>query len=132
MFMKKKRSWTMADIEATGLKFNDSNATRGTVEPAPAPKKAKYGNIKKDGFDSIREYNYYRELRLREKAGEVTAIQLQVVFQLSVCKYKADFVYLDLRLNQWLVVDVKGVRTQVYILKKKMMLEELGITIIEV
>jgi hypothetical protein len=80
-------------------------------------------------FDSIKEGTRYGQLKMMEKAGMITDLKLQVVFQLSVCKYKADFTYYQ---NDHLVIeDAKGVKTPAYRLKKKMMLAELGIEIKE-
>ena len=67
-----------------------------------------------------------------EKAKLITAIQCQVRFQLSICVYVADFVYLNIKSKNWQVVDVKGFRTQAYKLKKKMMFSEFGIEIFEI
>lgn len=96
--------------------------------------KRKYGNIKTivDGikFDSKKEAKRYVELQLMEKAGEISVLRLQVTFILSVCKYKADFVYYD-KTNNLIVEDCKGMKTPVYNLKKKMMKHELGISILE-
>ena len=88
--------------------------------------------MKTDGFDSKHEADCYKKLKLREKGKEVTGIQCQVKFQLSTCSYIADFVYFDLLTKMWVVADAKGMRTAVYNLKKKMMLYELGIAIVEV
>ena len=97
--------------------------------------RTKYGNIKTNGFDSKKEAEYYQCLKLKEHAHLVTGIQTQVVFQLSVCKYVADFVFFDAINCAWKVVDVKSEITRklpVYRLKKKMMLNELNIKILEV
>lgn len=117
-------NWTQKDIVATGLTSN--------LKELPAVKKPKYGNVKTNGFDSKKEHEYYQLLRLRERAGEVTGIQTQVSFQLSVCKYIADFVFYHIPTQKYLVIDVKGMKTQVYKMKCKMMLKELGIQIIEI
>lgn len=97
-------------------------------------KKSKYGNkvVVVDGikFHSKREANKYFELKMRQAAGEITDLQLQVEFQLSICKYFADFTFREN--GKLIVVDAKGFRTKEYRMKKKMMLHELGITITEV
>lgn len=108
--------------------------------------KSKYGNKKVvlDGhiFDSQREANRYAELKLLERAGEISNLRLQVPFELipaqrkrngkveRSCKYIADFVYY--RRGIWVVEDAKGDRTDVYIIKRKLMLEKYGIEIEEV
>lgn len=80
-------------------------------------------------FDSQAERNRYIELKLLERAGKIKDLQLQVPFTLQdsfkLCgktvraiKYIADFTYYE---NGELVIeDVKGKRTQVYDLKRKM------------
>lgn len=80
-------------------------------------------------FPSIKEGTRYSQLKLMEKAGIVTELRLQVNYKLSVCNYRADFVYKRDGLE--IVEDTKGVKTPIYKLKKKMMLNELGITIFE-
>lgn len=98
----------------------------------------KYGNHKTeiDGitFDSKREADRYQDLRLMEKAGEITELDRQVRFELKVkgyiiCSYIADFTY---RKGGPLVVeDSKGVKTREYIIKKKLMKAIHGIEVIE-
>ena len=122
----------------------------------------KYKNIKitVDGetFDSKKEYTRWCELKLLERANEITDLKRQVKFVLipaqreeskevykkgkhkglpklgklieKECAYIADFVY---RENGQLVVeDTKGIKTEVYKVKRKMMLSEYGIRIREV
>lgn len=109
-------------------------------------KPSKYRNRKKevDGivFDSEKEARRYTDLKLMERAGEITALELQPEFRLEVngrhiCTYRADFSYLPavrpgLFLNTRIIEDVKGVLTPVYRLKKKLMLACWGIEITEV
>jgi len=99
---------------------------------------SKYGNRKTtiDGitFDSQREANRYCELKLLERAGEITELELQKEFVLipnqyidgklveRKCSYKADFYYLDIRSGKYVCEDVKGMRTKEYIIKRKLML----------
>ena len=108
----------------------------------------KYNNkkITVDGqkFDSKKEANRYKELRLLEKAGEIQALRTQVKFILipaqrdeatgkvieRECSYKADFVYEED--GKTVVEDVKGFRTKEYIIKRKLMLWRYGIRTREV
>ena len=111
--------------------------------------RSKYHNrkITRDGetFDSIKEYNRYCELKLLERAGEITELRRQVKFKLlptmrePVCEmssqgvfkkgkviergvdYVADFVYKN-KIGFDVVEDVKGVRTKEYVIKRKLML----------
>lgn len=101
-------------------------------------KRSKY-NAKKtvvDGitFDSKKEADYYCELKMLKMAGKVKEYELQVPFELLPSfkykgktirgvKYTADFVvkYTD---GHTEVVDVKGMRTEAYKLKKKLLLSK--------
>lgn len=102
---------------------------------------AKYGNVKtttSDGIkhDSIKEANRWCELKLLERAGMIQDLQRQVKFLLIPKQegerpvyYIADFVYTEN--GNKVVEDAKGCRTEVYKLKKKMMLYFHGIRIKE-
>lgn len=87
-------------------------------------------------FASAKEAERYQELRLLEKAGEISRLECQVKYTVDIgdhhiCNYYADFHYRDWR--GWLVVeDVKGYRTPVYRLKKKLVEALYGIEITEV
>lgn len=106
-------------------------------------KRSKYGNVKKNGFDSKKESKRYTQLILMEKAGEVSNIQKQVKYELipsqkqdgkvieRPCSYIADFVYQD-KSGKTIVEDSKGFRTADYIIKRKLMLFIHGIKISEV
>lgn len=112
-------------------------------------RRVKYGNKKTevDGitFDSRKEANHYAELRILEKAGEISNLELQMPFVLQPAfvhkgkkyqsiKYVADFVYTDVD-GRKVVEDVKSPATRkdkVYQLKKKMMLYVHGIEIREI
>lgn len=85
--------------------------------------RSKYGNkrIEGDGyvFDSKAEAARYWTLRLEQKAGLITCLDVHPRYDLKVCDYVADFRYR--RGNHLVVEDVKGVKTPVYRLKKKLM-----------
>lgn len=106
--------------------------------PFPAPKKKphKYGAepTTVDGikFPSMKEANYYCELKLLKRAGEIKDFDRQVKFVLQPAydrkgehireiAYYADFVitYKD---DSQKVIDVKGYETDVFKMKKKMLL----------
>ena len=102
---------------------------------------SKYGNRRMtapDGqkFDSVKEYHRWGCLRLLERAGAIKDLKRQVKYELipkqsgeRACNYIADFTYIE---NGELVVeDVKGVRTDAYKIKKKLMLWVHGIRIKE-
>lgn len=83
-------------------------------------------------FDSKKEAEYYLTLCWMQKAGLVVKIERQVAFELQpsfkykgkterAIKYMADFVvtYKD---GHTEVVDVKGMRTRDYVMKRKLLL----------
>ena len=126
----------------------------------------KYGNkkIDVDGilFDSKREARRYCELKLMERAGEISDLQLQKEYELiptqyetfarygkkgqrlkdgqrcieQSCTYKADFAYM--KDGQQVVEDVKGYRDPKsagyakFVIKRKLMLHLYGIRVIEI
>lgn len=98
-------------------------------------KQSKYKNKKVmcDGikFDSQKEKNYYIKLKTLEELGRIRDLKLQVKFELQpsfkfkqntirAINYIADFTYIDEN-GVFHIVDTKGVKTDVYQLKKKMM-----------
>lgn len=100
----------------------------------------KYRNKKTsvDGirFDSKKEAKRYLELKILEKAGAIQDLRRQVPYVLinkssygRAIKYVADFVYYED--DKLVVEDVKGVRTPVYKLKKRLMAERFGIEVKE-
>lgn len=85
--------------------------------------KHKYGAVKTDldgiRFDSKKEAKYYQELKLRQMAGEIVFFLRQVPFYLpGGVTYRVDFqeFHADGTVH---FVDVKGMRTQSFIAKKK-------------
>lgn len=95
-------------------------------------------------FDSKKEAKRYIELRYMEQAGEISDLQLQVKYVLipaqrepdkvgarggvikgkvieRECAYIADFTYFD-KHGIFHVEDAKGMKTEVYKIKKKLML----------
>ena len=124
--------------------------------------RSKYGNKKivtDDGeFDSRKEYQRWCELKLMQRAGQITHLTRQKKFLLipsqyetferisektgkrltdgrrcieQECSYVADFVYC-LANGELVVEDAKGFRTEGYIIKRKLMLQVYGIKISEV
>lgn len=108
--------------------------------------KSKYHSRKQiiDGhvFASKREAQRYSELKILEKAGEISNLELQKRFELipsqridgkvveRPCYYVCDFAYCEGG-NQ-VIEDAKGMKTEVYKIKKKLMLYKYGIAIKEV
>ena len=101
--------------------------------PRRAPKKGKSKYFAKkteyDGivFDSKLEAARYKILKHHEEAGEITDLEVQVDFPCvitvegedkKICSYVADFRYK--RDGEAVVEDTKGIITQVFTLKKKL------------
>lgn len=107
------------------------------------PKKSKYNNNKPEyydpdlketlKFDSNKELEYYLILKDREKRGEISELERQVTIEIQpsfvapggekiqAIDYKADFFYYDFKDQRDHIVDVKGMKTDVYRLKKKLL-----------
>lgn len=95
-------------------------------------------------FDSKKELLRYSELKLLEKNGMISGLERQVPFELipkqvengrvveRAVKYIADFTYYEN--GKFVVEDVKSsaTRTDVYKIKKKLMLSVHGVRIKEV
>lgn len=118
----------------------------GTVSKHAVPvtsRVTKYGNkptvVDNIRFDSIAEAKRYNELKLLERAGEIRDLTLQPKFifehgGVRIGSYKADFQYLLPHSSVFIVEDVKALstKTQMYRLRKRMMLAFHGIEIREV
>ena len=126
----------------------------------------KYGNrkVEYDGilFDSKKEAQRYYELKLLQRAGVISELELQKVFELipaqyetfprygktgkrlqdgkrcieKSCVYKADFTYMQD--GQLVVEDAKGYRDPAsaayakFVIKRKLMLHVHGVKIMEI
>lgn len=113
-------------------------------------------------FDSKKEAERYSKLKLLERCGAISNLELQKVYELipaqyefyerygkngnrlkdgkkcieKSCVYKADFVYIDNETGQQVVEDVKGYKGgqaySLFSIKRKLMLERYGIKVKEV
>ena len=88
-------------------------------------------------FDSKKEAARYEVLKGLELVGKIDRLELQPRFVLMdgfryegkavrKIEYVADFLYRDLSTCELIVEDVKGVKTDVYKLKKKLFLKHYG------
>lgn len=108
-------------------------------------KPSKYGNkkvtINNIVFDSKREGHHYLELLAMELAGLISHLELQKVFHLAdsciingrkkpPLRYIADFVYMQN--GKQVVADTKGMLTDVYKIKRHLMMSVHSISIIEI
>lgn len=110
----------------------------GSQTAKNAVKTNKYHAVKetvgKLKFDSKKERQRFEELNMLEQAGEIRNLKLQHEFLLQGAftdttgertrsiKYIADFTYW--KDNTFVIEDVKGMKTDVYKLKRKMMAEK--------
>ncbi len=109
-------------------------------------------------FDSMKEARRWEQLLLLQRAGKITSLQRQVAYELLPNQYEtyeryskkgerlkdgtrlverkveyvADFAYADAETGMLTVEDTKGVKTQDYIIKRKLMYAVHGIKIKEV
>jgi hypothetical protein len=95
-------------------------------------------------FDSQAEANRYSQLKLLQRAGEIRNLELQPSFEIipsyqhpvtgekiRAAYYKADF-RITWKDGKVTVEDVKGMKTPIYKLKKKLIEAKYGILIEEV
>jgi hypothetical protein len=108
--------------------------------PGFAARRSKFGNVRTlhDGinFASKREATRYAELKLLERAGEISDLKLQVRFKLAVngehiCTYVADFTYRD-KAGRSIIEDAKGFETDVFRLKRNLMRAVFGVEVVTV
>ena len=104
-------------------------------------RKHKYRAIrtKVDGivFASKAEARRYTELKALEKSGVIEKLEIQPRFKLvvngiKIATYIADYRYRVVKTGAVVIEDVKGVRTAVYRIKKKLVELLYGIEVIEV
>jgi hypothetical protein len=90
-------------------------------------------------FQSQDEMKRYVELRLLENMRMIKDLELQKKYEIippqrgeKAANYIADFAYTDVDTGEYIVEDVKGMKTREYILKRKLMLFVHGIRIKEI
>jgi len=80
-------------------------------------------------FHSKLEANRFKELKILEKAGVISNLELQKKFKIAdgylknnkkirARYYISDFYYLEIETGKWVIEDVKGYKTDIYKLKK--------------
>jgi len=96
-------------------------------------RRSKYNSIPVDcdgyHFDSMAELRRYNELRLLTHTGEIGQLEVHPRYLIvpkdgngRALYYEADFSYVEYQSNTRVVEDVKGVKTAVYQLKKRLFL----------
>ena len=108
----------------------------------------KYHNRKTKGFDSAKEWRRNQELESLQRAGEISELNRQVPFTLMPSytisdettkqgfrtvrenRYIADFTY-RLKDGTRIIEDVKGMQTDVFKIKRKLLEREIALGVIE-
>ena len=138
----------------SGIRSDSAERSRITLEEFRAlaekqksdtgKRKNKYNARRYNGYASEKEYNRAQQLKLMQRAGQISDLREQVPFLLipsqvngegireRPVRYIADFVYVDNATGKTVVEDTKGFRTPEYIIKRKLMLKVHGITIKEI
>ena len=108
-------------VRTNGVRRNKFNARKTVVDGIT--------------FDSAKEARRYNDLAFLFRAGFITGLELQPEFKFNlegkkIFTYRADFAYFE---NQKRVIeDVKGFKTPLYRLKKKIIEAAYHVQIIEV
>lgn len=110
--------------------------------------KNKYHNRKTKGFDSAKEWRRNQELEALQRAGEISELNRQVPFVLMSSytiadettrqgfrtvreiRYIADFTY-RLKNGTRIIEDVKGMQTDVFKIKRKLLERKIALGVIE-
>jgi hypothetical protein len=100
----------------------------------PRVKNAKRKEVNGLWFDSTREARRWQDLELMQRAGRISDLRRQVPFPITVngkliTVYNADFCYLQD--GNEVVEDAKGWRSEIYILKRKLVSAVYGFQIKE-
>ena len=110
--------------------------------------RSKYHNRKVKGFDSAKEWHRNQELETLQRAGEISELNRQVPFVLMPSytiadettkqgfrtvreiRYIADFTY-RLKNGKRIIEDVKGMQTDVFKIKRKLLERKIALGVIE-
>ena len=110
--------------------------------------RSKYHNKKVKGFDSAKEWRRNQELEIMQRAGEISELNRQVPFTLMSSytiadettkqgfrtvreiRYIADFTY-RLKNGKRIIEDVKGMQTEVFKIKRKLLERTIALGVIE-
>ena len=106
------------------------------ADQSETPSKYRHKKTTVDGikFDIKREAQFYSSLKQLERAGQVYEVELQRPYALTVngqlvCTYRADFAFYNAIQKRNRVVDVKGVATKDFNIKRKLMRAIYGIDV---
>jgi len=128
--------------DGAGEKASGAIATPAARPEANAARRGhKYGakSVTIDGhkFPSLAEGRRYEQLKLMRDNGLIKGLELQPRFKvringIHITTYIADFRYVDAGTGETVIEEVKGFRTDVYKLKKKLVKAVLGIDVVEI
>jgi len=136
-----QRAFSMVGSEVGGSSVRPAMGRRQTQEVLLSATRSKYRACPTvvDGirFHSTAEAVRYSELKLMQASGLISELKLQFPYPVYlkgqlICTYYADFVYFDHHTSRWITEDVKGVRTPLYRLKKRLVEVAYDMTITEV
>jgi hypothetical protein len=125
-------------VERTIMIENEVSAEALAGIRRALPRKYHNKKVEVDGevFDSQAEARRWQELRLLQQAGEIRDLKRQPKFELQpgftdaqgqhhhAIRYVGDFAYTG-KDNRLVIEDVKGRRTETYLLKRKLLLYKL-------
>jgi hypothetical protein len=122
--------WQLVGSQSQSL---DSNAVKYHNKPC---------EVDGEKYRSQREMRRHQELRLLERAGQITDLRREVPFPLApaakilgrmrpALRYFADFTYYESGKAQMTIEDCKGVRTTAYNIKRHLMKSIHGLDILE-
>lgn len=128
-----------AEVRKGAKKPNKYHAVAVCEHGQPWGKRELHKCEARQRFDSTREWERWCQLFRQQAQGKIAELRTQpeyplVVNGVKVATYRADFAYIHVRASGKctpVVEDVKGVKTAVYVMKKKLMLALHGITIVE-
>jgi len=147
---RNRAAWARAEASREGAAAAQlSQGLHPVQQPqttATTPAASKYRNKKTGAYASKREARRASTLRLMAEAGTIRNLREQVEFLLiprqkradgtvaeRAMSYRADFTYDEFQDGEWrrVVEDVKGMRTDVYKLKRKLLLFVHGVEVRE-
>lgn len=119
-----------------GIAIPDIDVVGGKV--VQMRRRSKFGNrrtpVGELTFDSAREAKRWGDLVLLERIGEISDLRRQVAYPLTVngiltTTYVADFVFVD-KCGRTVVEDSKGVQTDAFKIKRRLMLAVHGVDVV--
>lgn len=138
--MKKERTSSgvliIRDRQQAAAVLQKASQSRNRYPVAPVDRRTMDGIV----YASEKQMKRFAGLQMLERDGEISNLRREVEYQLIVngmlvCRYFADAVYTDTHTQKEIVEDTKGSKettTELFKLKKKLMMACHGINVIEV